>query len=195
MASTTNNLLGGKLVTNKLRGLRAHRRGSRALALGPRPVRDVDGNARIQATDRILGAGVKYDSKGRIASDVKTVNARTRALGFVRDGDGSAISTGSPRYVQSPFSGKIIGWSLGADQSGSVVIDVWRDSTANYPPTAADTIITTGKPTLSSQTNAESTDVSGWDRRVSVGDWFGFNVDSASTVTWVRLAIEVEVEE
>lgn len=111
-------------------------------------------------------------------------------FGITIDGGGSAITTGVKGYVRVPYAMTITEWELVADQSGSIVIDVWKDTYANYPPTVADTIAGTEKPTLSSATKNQDTSLSSWTTSVAAGDYIGFNVDSATTVTRVHLAIK-----
>ena len=107
------------------------------------------------------------------------------------DGGGSAITTGVKGYISVPFNGTITGWTLIADQSGSIVVDVWKTNFAGAPPTVANTITGTEKPTLSSAQKAENLSLSTWSTSVSVGDIIGFNVDSVSTITRVNLDIKI----
>lgn len=107
----------------------------------------------------------------------------------VFDGMGSAIASGSKVYLEIPYAMTITGWTLVADQSGSIVIDVWKDTYANYPPTVGDSIAGTEKPTLSSAAKNQDLTLSTWTTSVSAGDTLVFNVDSASTVTKATLVI------
>lgn len=120
-----------------------------------------------------------------------TTNQNRRAIYLVLDGGGQAITTGVKADVRVPYSGTITGWELVANASGSIVIDVWKDTYANFPPTVADTIAGTEKPTLSSAIKNQDTALTTWTTAVTAGDWIRFNVDSASTVTRVALAIMV----
>jgi hypothetical protein len=88
-----------------------------------------------------------------------------------------------------PFNGQIIAVRLVSDQTGSIVIDIWKDSYANFPPVVADTICGAGsKPTLATARKSEDTTLSAWVVSVAAGDWLAFNVDSASAVTQVTLS-------
>jgi hypothetical protein len=71
-------------------------------------------------------------------------------LTFVIDGGGSAIAAGIKGDLQIPFACAIEQVTLLADQSGSIVIDIWKDTYANAPPTVADSITASAKPTISS---------------------------------------------
>ncbi len=116
--------------------------------------------------------------------------SRKRTFGITIDGGGSAITTGVKGYTEVPFACTIDKIRLLADQSGSIVIDVWKDTYANYPPTDADSITASAPPTISSAVKAEDSTLSGWTTAVSAGDTVGFNVDSATTVTRVHLILE-----
>jgi hypothetical protein len=108
---------------------------------------------------------------------------------FTIDGGGSAITTGVKGYVRVPFNCVITGWDIVADQSGSIVVDVWKDTYANFPPTVADTIAGSEKPTLSSATKNQDLALSTWTTNLTDGDYLGFNVDSVSTVTRVTVTL------
>jgi hypothetical protein len=113
------------------------------------------------------------------------------AIVFTIDGGGSGISTGVKGDIVVPYACTIQDWTLIADQSGSIVLDVWKDTYANFPPTVADTITAAAKPTLSAASKAQNTTLTGWTKTVAAGDIFRINVDSASGVTRVTLAMKV----
>ncbi len=116
---------------------------------------------------------------------------RTRMVLVTIDGGGSAITTGIKGDVVVPYACTITGWTLLADQSGSIVIDVWKDSYANFPPTVADTIAGSEKPTLSTATKNQDLTLTTWTTALTAGQILRFNVDSAATVQRVALAILV----
>jgi len=112
-------------------------------------------------------------------------------IGITIDGGGQVIETGLKGYIRIPFAATITKWTLLADQSGSIKIDIWKDSYANYPPTDVDTITAANEPELSSAIKAEDATLSGWTTSISAGDVLGFYVDSASIVERVILELEV----
>lgn len=113
------------------------------------------------------------------------------SFGITIDGGGSAITTGVKGYVEIPYSGTITEWTLTSDISGSIVIDVWKNTYANYPPLVGDSIAGSEKPTLSSATKNQDLSLSTWTTAVTAGDIVAFNVDSASTLTKVNLSIKI----
>jgi len=120
-----------------------------------------------------------------------SANAKKRSFGITIDGGGSAITTGIKGDIVVPFDGTITGWTILADQSGSIVIDVWKDTYTNYPPTVADTIAGSEKPTLASASKNQDLTLSTWTVAVTAGDIIRFNVDSITTVTRVLLSIDI----
>jgi hypothetical protein len=109
----------------------------------------------------------------------------------VIDGGGSAITTGVKGDIVVDFGCVIEQWTMLADQSGSIVVDIWKDTYANYPPTDADSITGTATPAISSATKAQSGVLTGWTTTISAGDTIRYNVDSATTVTRVTVALKV----
>jgi hypothetical protein len=103
-------------------------------------------------------------------------------LPYVIDGGGAVVATGEKAgYVRIPFTGHIVGWTLLGDpaHTGSIVIDSWLDSYANFPPTVADSIWGGSKPTLLAADKAEATGLS---IAVTKGQTIRHNVDSAATL-------------
>ena len=122
-------------------------------------------------------------------------NQAIAGIAFIIDGNGSAITTGVKGFLQIPFACTISSWTIlstdAAATSGSIVIDIWKDVLANYPPTIADTITASAKPTLTTATNATSSTLTGWTTSVTAGDVLGFNVDSITTVTRITIQLKV----
>jgi hypothetical protein len=112
-----------------------------------------------------------------------------RAVGITIDGGGSAITTGTKGFIRVPYAGTLAEWSIVADQSGSIVIDVWKK--ANAIPAVTETITASDKPTLSSAQINSSTALTGWTTSVAANDVFGFKVDSAATVTRVTIVLKL----
>jgi hypothetical protein len=88
-----------------------------------------------------------------------------------------------PPFHRVPYACTITGWELVGDVSGSLVIDLWKDTYANYPPVVGDSITGSAKPTLSSEIKAASTTLTGWTTSLAAGDYIGANVDSRATIT------------
>jgi len=114
------------------------------------------------------------------------------AIEFVIDGGGSALTTGVKGFLEIPYSCTINSVTILADQSGSVVVDLWVDTYANYPPTDADTITASAVPTITTATKAQDTTLTGWSKSLTKGSVIGYNVDSATTVTRVTISLKVD---
>jgi hypothetical protein len=98
--------------------------------------------------------------------------------------------------VLVPFACTVKEWHLLANASGAIVIDVWNDSYANYPPTNDDAMPGAGdEPTIAaSGTKAQDTDLSNWDDvSIAAGSTLRFNVDSVTTITRCTLTLVLEV--
>lgn len=124
---------------------------------------------------------------------VANVDTTPVALAFVIDGGGSAITTGIKGDVQVPFAGTITAVTLLADQSGSIVVDIWKDTYANFPPTDADSITASAPPTITTATKNTDSTLTDWTTSITAGDILRFNVDSdpATDITRVTLILEI----
>lgn len=120
-----------------------------------------------------------------------TANQRTSAIIWTIDGGGAAITTGQKGYIEVPFACTITSARSFADQSGSIVVDCWKDSYANYPPVDADSITASAPITISATTKSQDSTLTGWTTSVSAGDILGFNVDSVSTITRLTIVLTV----
>jgi hypothetical protein len=81
-----------------------------------------------------------------------------------------------------PVNATIVKHAILADASGSVVLDIWKDTHTNAPPTVADTITAAAKPTLSAAQKTEDATLTGWTKTVNAGDWLVINCDSVTTI-------------
>lgn len=167
-------------------------------------IRDVGAHAGAYETplkDATTGRLLNKDASGAwLITASGSSGLTTIKLGSIRvmfDGQGGVITTGVNGSGSSKFTraGTITGWTIesinrstGAAVSGSIVIDTWKDTYANFPATVADTIWGGTKPSLSSQSKNTA---SGLSIAVAAGDDFIFNVDSATTVQNVVLTIDV----
>jgi len=112
---------------------------------------------------------------------------------YVIDGGGSVISSGLKGFIEAPFSGSITSVRAFADQVGSVVVDIWKDVYANYPPENTWDSITASSPvTISSDQKSQDLTLSGWTKTFSEGDIFAFNVDSCASITRLTISISVD---
>lgn len=114
----------------------------------------------------------------------------TGMLEVIFDGGSAVIGVGTQHDIIVPFDCTLTGWTILADQSGSIVIDVWRDTYANFAPTDADSLTASAPPTLTTATKAQDLALGDWTSVTLLeGDVLRLNVDSATTVERVTLAL------
>jgi hypothetical protein len=113
-------------------------------------------------------------------------------LSFIIDGGGQVITTGYKGHFKIPCGYTIESWELSADRAGSLVVDIWKVSLADFPPTVANSIVASAKPTLSSEVKASSAILTGWNTSILANDYLAFSVDSASSVQSATLVLNIE---
>lgn len=110
---------------------------------------------------------------------------------FIIDGGGSTITTGIKGDLKIPFACTINSWDILCDVSGSITIDIWKDTYANFPPVDADSITASATPSVSSATKNQSSTLTGWTTTINADDILRFNVDSVTSCTRVTLCLKV----
>ena len=111
---------------------------------------------------------------------------------FLIDGGGSAITAGSKGYLPIDFNCTINQWTIVADQTGSIVVDVKRATTfLAFPTTTSLTGGTSERPTIAGSTKGQLTTLTLWTTAIAAGNILEFVVDSASSVQRVTLALKV----
>lgn len=122
---------------------------------------------------------------------ISSVSGQVSTLNFVIDGGGSTITTGIKGDLVVDFACTITAVTLLADQTGSIVVDIWKDSYANYPPDNSDSITASATPTISTATKSQDTTLTGWTTSISAGQILRFNVDSVTSIARVTVALKV----
>jgi hypothetical protein len=112
------------------------------------------------------------------------------AVVFVIDAGGVVISEGLRGCLYIPFDGTIISANILADVSGDIVVDIWKDVLANYPPADDDSICAAAPLTIVGATYATGT-ITTWDKTITAGDVLSFNIDSIATITNVTITLVV----
>jgi hypothetical protein len=111
---------------------------------------------------------------------------------FVIDGGGVTISAGQKGHLFFDFACTLLEWELLGDQSGSIVVDLWKDVYSSFPPTVADSMCTGGtKPTIAATTKAQGAPTSWASASFANQDVLSVNVDSATAVQRVTLALRL----
>lgn len=117
-----------------------------------------------------------------------------QAISIIIDGGGAVIGTGIKGAAKVPADSRIDAWELVSvdNTSGSIVVELWQDTFPNFPPTSADMIGASEKPTLASQTkNSDASLNGGAGYAIPGGNWIMWNVASAAAVKIVALALSL----
>ncbi len=138
-----------------------------------------------------VSSGVVAIEGATIETSSTIANSKIANIAFIIDGGGSTISSGLKGFLEVPFACTINRATALADQSGSIVVDVWKEAYANFPPTDSDSITASAPITISTGTSSQDSSLSGWTTTITAGDILGFNVDSVATHTRVTVSLKV----
>jgi hypothetical protein len=110
---------------------------------------------------------------------------------FIIDGGGSAITTGRKGAIHLfdlPASFTITGVSILADQTGSIVIDILKNTYTAYD-SGETSICASAKPTISSAVKSKDTTLTGWTTTLANDDTLEYNVDSVTSITRATITL------
>lgn len=136
------------------------------------------------------GDHLVIDGDGNVVAETPGGITLVGSAAFVIDGGGVAITTGVKGDLPPmPFAGTITGWALVANQSGSITVNVWKDTLANFPPTSDDALFSASLSSATrSPTSGSYTTVS---HAFSVGDVIRFNVASVTDIQRVTVGLRI----
>lgn len=158
-------------------------------------VRDLAGNLvsvidseapeHTHAIDDLTGVAASDHSHATIEADVTALKDGSIAVVF------DAPVAEDQLDLVVPFACTITGVTMLADISGSIVVDIWKDTYANFPPDDTDSITAAAPPTITTATKSQDTTLTGWTVAVAAGDVLRFNVDSVTDVTRLTLVLDI----
>ena len=161
---------------------------------GGNPVKvlvDAAGNLQIDTVTSALPSGAATEGKqDDIIAALSALEADV-TITFIIDGGGAAIATGEKGHLEIPFAYTIEQVTMLADQSGSIVVDIWKDNYANFPPTNDDSITASAVPTITTAQKSQDATLTGWTTAIAAGDILAFNVDSCTDIERVMISLKV----
>ncbi len=161
----------------------------------------VDHDPRSVATDAPKGS-IIIDAAGCMyqkLDDGETTNVSLFTpgegiLSFTFQNHGARLNTGvqEAAYCEIPYKMEVLSCRMYGGPTGSIVVDLWKDTYANYPPADADSIVAAAPPTISSGVKSEDTSLTGWSKTLEAGSGILPNIDSVSGMTWAKVVLAVE---
>lgn len=110
---------------------------------------------------------------------------------FVIEGLGDVIATGAKGSIPVEFDCDILQVTLLCEQTGSIVVDLFKDEFVNFPPDVSDSICASAKPTIVAGKTYKDSTLTGWTTAINAGDIIRFNVDSCTTVESCTVSLKV----
>lgn len=137
---------------------------------------------------------------GGTGSGGGTVTHPDRVIVFEFDNGGLVLPVGLTTIpVMVPFAhtvksaqGVAFDTATGLAPTGSIQIDVWRDSYSAYPPTVGDSITAAAKPTITAANKYSDSTLTGWSTSGAAGSYYVAQVVSVSGVVAAAFYLTVE---
>jgi len=118
-------------------------------------------------------------------------NLPVASITFIIDGGGSAITTGIKGDLEIPFACTINRVTMLGSPSGSIVVDIWKQAYADFPPEDAQSITASAPPTITTAEKSQDSTLTGWTTAIAAGDCLRFYVDSVTDIERVTLSLKV----
>jgi hypothetical protein len=104
---------------------------------------------------------------------------------------GTEIADNQEVWVVIPWACSIVRVDALANESGSIVVDLWAEDYANYPPTDADTVTSATPVTITTATKSQDSTLTNWITALAAGDVLLAHVDSCTDIEQVTVAVQV----
>jgi hypothetical protein len=105
----------------------------------------------------------------------------------------AVVASGVQGYMRVPFDCTITSAVVLADQSGTVSVDIWKCTYAQFDPPTRPVVgdsITGGNPIAVSGATKASSNLSGWTVALTEGDVLAYSVPSTATsITQITVAL------
>lgn len=140
-----------------------------------------------------VGKFLQVQASGEVTTVVGT-NASRKTVGatWVRVGDPIETPVNDVAVYIKNASTIVAVSILTVGGPGSCVVDIWKDTYANYPPTVGDSIVSGSPPTITAAHKYLDTTLTGWNTAVAAGDVLMFHLVSTATFDSIFFALHLE---
>lgn len=127
---------------------------------------------------------------------IRLANGTTGEIGVTFSNGTSTPTVNTNTWVRVPYDCTVTGWTILGDRTAvhAFIIDVWKDTYANYPPTAADKISGSESPNLGTspatgKIKNQDLNLTTWtDTTLDAGDIVKFNLTTNNSASNPRQA-------
>lgn len=143
--------------------------------------------------DLMIGTGASGILETKTPVQARSaIGVNTGTLQFDLFGDGAVLPVAMLQgQLRVPYNCTITSWELVSNETGSIQIDIEKDTYANFPPTSADSITGSSQPTITASNKAQSSTLTGWTTALNEGDYIKVEVLSVSAITQATLTLRV----
>lgn len=155
----------------------------------------LDGTEYIPLVQGLSSDAVTRRATAAMVGAIGIASVLPGSIEFLIDGAGGTISSKVWGQLTIPFDATLTGAVIVADQTGSIAMDVWSCTYAQYDPpttpTAANSICGGNPPVIVAATKSTSS-LSGWSTSLNERDILTFYVSATSTtITRVTLSLNL----
>jgi len=149
----------------------------------------------LEVSKYINAPGATYQSVRATPQTVASalVQSLVSGLEYSISNLGSVLITGVQPYLTVPYNSTITGATMVIAPSGSLTVDIWRCSYAQFDggvthPVLADSI-TGGNPLIISSGTKVTSNLGSWGTSLNQGDVLAFNISSVASATQATITL------
>jgi hypothetical protein len=160
----------------------------------------------ISVNDIVLNPGVDYQVSGSniffttppttghqfFGIALATTADLTRTINVVIDNGSLDIATGSKGYLNIDVTGTIESWMLVSEDPGSIAIDIFKTTYANFP-NGFTSIVGSEFPLIVNGRKSRDESLSTWNTKITAGDILDFRVVSCTGISKCSVFLRIKL--
>ncbi|NBP03311.1 MAG: hypothetical protein EBU90_25140, partial [Proteobacteria bacterium] len=147
---------------------------------------------QANASNTLATAAYQQANAANTLATTALDRATTSEIVFVIDGGGSTISTGLRGSVEIPFNCNVVSWTVLADQSGTLAMNVYNENYNTWGPTLPRTNeINFGVPISITSSASKNNYTLITQSSIAASNLLSYNVQSVSAITRVSVCLKV----
>lgn len=117
---------------------------------------------------------------------------QVQTVPVIIDGGGQAIAANTERFFHIDYAGEFQAVTCLADDTGSIQVDIYKETYAEYPKAVPVSICASALPAISNAKKNQDNTLTGWTKTFASGSVFRVKVISCTAIKVFALCLKVK---
>ena len=117
---------------------------------------------------------------------------QTQTFPLIIDGGGQVIPANAEYFFHIDYAGEFQAWTGLTDVQGSIQVDIYKETYAEYPKSVPVSICAAALPTITNAKKGQDNTLTGWTKKCVAGEVFRIKVISCETIKRFTLGFKVK---